>query len=53
MDVFCGARNLTKLGDKRAIPVLEQAIKNFATDSRWNWTKERMKQRGQKFPDDH
>lgn len=53
MDVYSGARALVNLGDKRAIPVLEHAIENFATDSRWSWTKVPMEKDGQKFPDDH
>lgn len=53
MDVYFGAEALVRLGDKRAITVLEHGINNFATDSRWSWTKASMEKRGQKFPDDH
>lgn len=53
MDVHFGARALVNLKDKRSISVLEQTIKNFATDSRWNWTKASMEKDGQRFPDDH
>ncbi len=53
MDIYTGADVLVKLGDKRAIPVLEQMISNFAQDSRWRWSKDRMAERGQKLPDDH
>ncbi len=53
MDVYSGADALVKLGNKRAIPVLEQTINNFANDSRWSWGKDEMRRRGFKFPDDH
>ncbi len=53
MDVSAGARLLVQLGDARAIPVLERMIDNFAVDSRWTWTQERMEARGEKYPDDH
>jgi len=53
MDISCGARNLVRIGDKRAIPVLEQAIANFANDSRWKWVKPEMTKKGMKYPDDH
>ncbi len=41
------------IGDARAIPVLERMIGNFAVDSRWTWTQERMEAPGEKYPDDH
>ncbi|MBI4351084.1 MAG: hypothetical protein HY550_06575 [Elusimicrobia bacterium] len=53
MDVLAGTRYLLKLGDKRAIPVLEHLIENFANDSRWSWAKAQMAERGQKLPEDH
>ncbi len=53
VDVFFGADALVKLGGKRAIPVLEQLILNFANDSRWSWCKSEMEKDGQKFPEDH
>jgi hypothetical protein len=53
MDVFFGAEYLARLGDARAIPVLERMIENFAVDSRWTWTQKRMEARGEKYPDDH
>ncbi len=53
MDVYFGADALVKLGDKRAISVLEQTLNNFSNDSRWAWGKPEMLRRGLKFPDDH
>lgn len=52
-DISLGAKALVKLGDKRAIPVLEHTIENFANDSRWSWAKIPMEKDGEKFPDDY
>jgi len=54
MDISVGSRVLTQLGDKSAIPVLEQYLENFDKDIRGGsleWRKEFIG-RGNKFPED-
>jgi HEAT repeat protein len=53
MDIMCGIRALVKLGDKKAIPILEQTIANFANDSRWSWSRKEIERNGRKFPEEH
>lgn len=51
-DVTFGARYIADICDKRGIPVLDGALKNFATDPRFSWSKEPDIKRGIKFPEE-